>query len=102
MIKLKQSLMVLAIVLLSGFTFIACGGDPLDKKLTEANYNAIKTDGTTSYEDVVALLGEETEGELEDGAGELTWENKKGTKSITLTFVDDDVTEKDQEGILED
>lgn len=98
--NLTKGMMALMLVIFSSVALMACGADAMDKKLTKDNYNAVVVD-TTTYDEVVELLGEQTSGELDDnGDGTLIWKNKKDTKSITLIFDDETVVERTQKGIL--
>jgi hypothetical protein len=96
---LKSTLAAIAVVVLASVAFLGCGADPMDSKLTLENYDQI-TETETTYEEVVELFGEpQADEDFADGDGTAVWNNKKGTKTVTLTFVDNIVTEKDQEGL---
>ncbi len=95
-----KGVLAFMLVALSGMMLFACGKDPMDAKLTVSNYNTVVV-GTTTYTQAKDLFGEPAEDEkLTDGDGTITWSNKSESKTVTLTFEDNVVTDKAQTGLI--
>lgn len=102
MLKKSKGILALTLAIFSSFMLFACGNDPMDKKLTKENYNAIVVD-TSTYDDVVELFGEPaSDQKLTDGDGTIVWKNKKETKTVSITFENNVVKNKTQTGLLDD
>ena len=98
--KVIQAMSGVVIAIIGTLALCGCGTDPMNAKLTEANYNSIVVN-TTTYTQVEDLFGDPTgTSTLTDGAGSLTWANADETKTVTLTFAANVVTAKAQTGLI--
>lgn len=96
---LRNTLAAMVMVIVASVAFLGCT-DPMDKKLTLANYDQI-VENTTTYDEVVDLLGDPQDKTALDtaGTGTAIWKNEDDTKNITLTFTTNVVTTKAQTGL---
>jgi YidC/Oxa1 family membrane protein insertase len=104
--KTRSKIIALVIMLVLVFSVASCSGNK--EGITFGNYESIVTlteatddKPATTHNQVIDMFGqvETTNVDYTDGNGTLIWENVEDGGSITLTFTDNKVSEKEIEGL---